>query len=75
MTRPTTTGIYELRAIGWVESTLVDSERAAKQGHEAAQQAWLVLDAAFREAFRDLRPGCDVIVLTWLIGTSCQPCS
>jgi tRNA-Thr(GGU) m(6)t(6)A37 methyltransferase TsaA len=57
---------YELRAIGWVESTLVDPATAPKQGDEGSPEATIVFDAAFDEAFRDLEPGSDVIVLTWL---------
>jgi tRNA-Thr(GGU) m(6)t(6)A37 methyltransferase TsaA len=57
---------YELRAIGWVESTLVDPAAAPKQGDEGSPEATIVFDAAFEEAFRDLERGSEVIVLTWL---------
>jgi tRNA-Thr(GGU) m(6)t(6)A37 methyltransferase TsaA len=53
---------YELRAIGWVESPLVDPATAPKQGDEGSPEATIVFD----EAFRDLEPGSEVIVLTWL---------
>jgi len=36
------------------------------QGIEGAPDAWLVVDEGFAEASRDLRPGDDVFVLTWL---------
>lgn len=65
MTTPMT-GPYELRPIGWVESPLIDAARAPKQGDEGAPEAWLVLDARLRDAFRDIQPGSDVLVLTWL---------
>jgi tRNA-Thr(GGU) m(6)t(6)A37 methyltransferase TsaA len=58
--------VYELRPVGRVESPLVDRDTAPKQGDEGAPEAWLVFDEAVREAVRDLRPGTDVLVLTWL---------
>jgi tRNA-Thr(GGU) m(6)t(6)A37 methyltransferase TsaA len=36
------------------------------QGTEGAPDAWLVLDEALADASRELRPGDDVFVLTWL---------
>jgi tRNA-Thr(GGU) m(6)t(6)A37 methyltransferase TsaA len=59
-------GPYELRPIGWVESPLVDKDVAPKQGDEGSPEAWLVFDESVSEAMRDLEPGDDVIVLTWL---------
>lgn len=61
-----TEGPYELRPIGWVESPLLDRDEAPKQGDEGSPEAWLVFDAAVAEGLRDLLPGTDVIVLTWL---------
>ncbi|MBX6355386.1 MAG: tRNA (N6-threonylcarbamoyladenosine(37)-N6)-methyltransferase TrmO [Micromonosporaceae bacterium] len=58
--------MYELRPIGWVESPLKDRQTAPKQGDEGAPDAWLVFDPAVTEAVRDLRPGAEVLVLTWL---------
>ena len=57
---------YELRPVGWVESTLVDPDAAPKQGDEGSPEATVVFDEAVAEAFRDLQPGAEVIVLTWL---------
>jgi tRNA-Thr(GGU) m(6)t(6)A37 methyltransferase TsaA len=57
---------YELRPIGWVESPLVDLASAPKQGDEGSPEAWLVLDERMSEGLRDLEPGSEVIVLTWL---------
>jgi tRNA-Thr(GGU) m(6)t(6)A37 methyltransferase TsaA len=61
-----TAGPYVLEPIGWVESPLVDRDMAPKQGDEGAPDAWLVFEQGVREALRDLRPGTDVLVLTWL---------
>jgi len=49
-----------------VESPLVDRALAPKQGDEGAPEAWLVFDEAVADAARDLAPGAEVIVLTWL---------
>jgi tRNA-Thr(GGU) m(6)t(6)A37 methyltransferase TsaA len=57
---------FELNAIGYVESGLVDRASAPKQGDEGAPDAWLVFDARVAPALRDLKAGEDVIVLTWL---------
>ena len=57
---------YELRPVGWVESTLVDPDAAPKQGDEGSPEATVVFDEAVAEGFRDLQPGAEVIVLTWL---------
>jgi tRNA-Thr(GGU) m(6)t(6)A37 methyltransferase TsaA len=57
---------FALRRIGIVESPLTDPASAPKQGHEGAPDAWLVFDTDVLEGLRDLRPGDQVIVLTWL---------
>lgn len=57
---------YELQPIGWVESPLVDPALAPKQGNEGSPEAWLVFDARFSDALRDLHVDDEVIVLTWL---------
>ncbi|MFI6262797.1 tRNA (N6-threonylcarbamoyladenosine(37)-N6)-methyltransferase TrmO [Micromonospora sp. NPDC051006] len=56
---------YLLRPVGRVESPLTDAARAPKQGDEGAPDAWLVFEPEFAPAVRDLRPGTDVLVLTW----------
>ena len=57
---------YELVPIGWVESPLTDLAQAPRQGDEGAPPAWIVFEPAVGEAMRDLRPGSEVLVLTWL---------
>jgi tRNA-Thr(GGU) m(6)t(6)A37 methyltransferase TsaA len=57
---------YVVHPIGYVESPLVDPDMAPKQGDEGAPEAWLVFEQNVREGIRDLRPGTDVLVLTWL---------
>lgn len=56
----------ELRAIGRVESTLVDPAAAPKQGDEGGPEAWLVFDDAVAAGLADLRAGDEILVLTWL---------
>ncbi len=57
---------FTLRPIGVVESTLTDLAAAPNQGDEGAPDAWLVFDPAVSEGLRDLRPGVEVLVFTWL---------
>lgn len=56
----------ELRPIGRVESTLTDGDRAPRQADEGAPEAWLVFDDEVVDGLRDLRPGDEVLLLTWL---------
>ncbi|HZD01283.1 MAG TPA: tRNA (N6-threonylcarbamoyladenosine(37)-N6)-methyltransferase TrmO [Actinomycetes bacterium] len=57
---------FEVIPIGEVESPLTDRQSAPKQGHEGSPDAWLVLEPAVLEGLRGIRPGDQVIVLTWL---------
>jgi tRNA-Thr(GGU) m(6)t(6)A37 methyltransferase TsaA len=56
----------QLRAIGWVQSPLSDPALAPRQGDEGGPEAVLVFDEDVAEAARDLAPGSEVFVLTWL---------
>jgi tRNA-Thr(GGU) m(6)t(6)A37 methyltransferase TsaA len=57
---------FEVIPIGEVESSLTDPAGAPKQGHEGSPEACLVIDAEVLEGLRDIRPGDQMIVLTWL---------
>jgi tRNA-Thr(GGU) m(6)t(6)A37 methyltransferase TsaA len=57
---------YEVRAIGRVESPLTDLADAPRQGDEGGPEATLAFDDAVAAALADLRPGDDVVLLTWL---------
>lgn len=57
---------YEIVPIGWVESPLTDRAQAPRQGDEGAPPAWIRFEPGIAEGIRDLRPGSEVIVLTWL---------
>jgi tRNA-Thr(GGU) m(6)t(6)A37 methyltransferase TsaA len=45
---------------------LTDPASAPKQGDEGAPDAWLVFEPAVLRALEGLRPGDEVVVLTWL---------
>jgi tRNA-Thr(GGU) m(6)t(6)A37 methyltransferase TsaA len=57
---------YEVRPIGYVESSLIDPASAPAQGDEGAPDAWVALLPEFRLAMRSLEVGERVVVLTWL---------
>jgi tRNA-Thr(GGU) m(6)t(6)A37 methyltransferase TsaA len=57
---------FELTPIGTVESPLSDPASAPKQGWEGSPEAVLVLEPAVLEGLDGMRPGDEVIVLTWL---------
>jgi tRNA-Thr(GGU) m(6)t(6)A37 methyltransferase TsaA len=58
--------MYEVRPVAWVDSPLVELAQAPMQGDEGAPQAWLVFEPWVAEAIRDLQPGDEVLVLSWL---------
>jgi len=55
-----------LRAVGHVESPLTSRADAPKQGDEGAPDAWLVFVPEVADAVRDIVPGAELLVLTWL---------
>ena len=57
---------YQVVPIGWVESPLKNRSQAPRQGDEGAPDAWLVFQPEVAEGLRDLAPGAEIIVLTWL---------
>ena len=57
---------FTVTPIGVVESPLTDLVSAPRQGHEGAPDAWIAFDASVLDALDGLRPGDQVIVLTWL---------
>ncbi len=58
--------LYSVVPIGTIRSPLTCREQAPKQGREGAPAAWLELEPAYREGAKDLRPGQEILVLTWL---------
>lgn len=57
---------FELRPIGRVESPLRTLDAAPRQADEGAPSAWLVFTEEVREGLASLRPGDQLMVLTWL---------
>jgi tRNA-Thr(GGU) m(6)t(6)A37 methyltransferase TsaA len=57
---------YELNAIGRVESPLTDLESAPRQADEGAPEARLVFEPTVLDGLQSLRPGDEVVVITWL---------
>ena len=57
---------FELNPVGRVESPLTDLAAAPRQPDEGAPEAWLVFEPAVLEAMSNLRPGMEILLLTWL---------
>ena len=57
---------FEVKAIGRVESSLTDLASAPRQPDEGAPEAWLVFAPEMLEGLQSLRPGDEILVLTWL---------
>ena len=57
---------YMVRPIGVVRSSLRSSADAPNQAFEGAPEAVLEVDAAYTDALHRVRPGDELIVLTWL---------
>jgi tRNA-Thr(GGU) m(6)t(6)A37 methyltransferase TsaA len=55
-----------LKVIGRVESPLTELDAAPRQADEGAPEAVLVFVPEVLEALRSLRPGQEVLLLTWL---------
>ena len=56
---------YGLVPIGWVQSALRVLDDAPNQ-RDGAPRAWIRFDEQVAEGARDLRPGHEIVVLTWL---------
>jgi tRNA-Thr(GGU) m(6)t(6)A37 methyltransferase TsaA len=57
---------FELTLVGRVESPLTDPASAPKQGDEGAPEARIVFEPAVLPALDGLKPGDEILVLTWL---------
>jgi hypothetical protein len=57
---------FDVKAIGRVESSLIDMESAPRQADEGAPEAWLVFESEVLDGLQNIRAGDDVLVLTWL---------
>jgi tRNA-Thr(GGU) m(6)t(6)A37 methyltransferase TsaA len=52
--------------IGRVSSPLTDLDDAPRQGDEGAPDAWLEFEPEVGDALRDIEPGDQLLLLTWL---------
>jgi tRNA-Thr(GGU) m(6)t(6)A37 methyltransferase TsaA len=57
---------FIIRPIGHVESPLVSTADAPRQGDEGAPEAYLILDSDVQAGLNGIATGADLIVLTWL---------
>ena len=57
---------YTIERIGFVRSTLTQLEDAPMQGDEGAPDAWLELTPSVLQGITSIKPGDELIVLTWL---------
>jgi tRNA-Thr(GGU) m(6)t(6)A37 methyltransferase TsaA len=57
---------FEIKPIGRVESALRDLQSAPKQADEGAPPAWLAFDPEVQPGLQSIRPGDELILITWL---------
>jgi tRNA-Thr(GGU) m(6)t(6)A37 methyltransferase TsaA len=57
---------YSLCPIARVRSPLKSTADAPKQGSEGAPDAWIDVGEAYAEGLQGLRPGQEVVLITWL---------
>ena len=58
--------MYQVFPIGTVESPLVDRATAPRPGVEGAPESWLVFEERVAAGLRDVLPGAELLLLTWL---------
>ncbi len=56
----------ELKPIGTVSSSLASLDAAPRQADEGAPEAWLVFEPGVADALRNIRPGDELVLITWL---------
>ena len=52
--------------IGVVRSCLIERSQCPHQGNEGAPEAWIEVDPKYAEALDGLRPGIEIVILTWM---------
>jgi tRNA-Thr(GGU) m(6)t(6)A37 methyltransferase TsaA len=57
---------FEIKPIGRVASSLETLDAAPRQADEGAPEAWLVFEPDAVEGLRNIRPGDDLVLITWL---------
>lgn len=56
----------ELKPIGKVSSNLKSLDLAPRQADEGAPEAWLVFEPEAVDGIRNIRPGDELVLITWL---------
>jgi len=56
----------ELRAVGWVRSAITDRQSSPKSAGMDMDPVQIVIEPSFQEALKDIAPGQEIVVLTWL---------
>jgi tRNA-Thr(GGU) m(6)t(6)A37 methyltransferase TsaA len=56
----------ELKPIGKVSSSLKSLDAAPRQADEGAPEAWLVFEPEVAAGLRNIRPGDELVLITWL---------
>jgi len=57
---------FEIKSIGQVSSSLKSLDAAPRQADEGAPEAWLVFEPEAVEGLRNIRPGDELVLITWL---------
>lgn len=57
---------FEIRPIGKVSSSLKTLDAAPRQADEGAPEAWLVFEPEAVAGLRNIRPGDELVLITWL---------
>ncbi|HKQ16101.1 MAG TPA: tRNA (N6-threonylcarbamoyladenosine(37)-N6)-methyltransferase TrmO [Steroidobacteraceae bacterium] len=57
---------FAIKAIGKVSSSLTALDAAPRQADEGAPEAWLVFEPTAVEGLRSIRPGDELVLITWL---------
>ena len=56
----------DLKSIGKVSSSLKSLDAAPRQADEGAPEAWLEFEPEVADGLRNLRPGDELVLITWL---------
>jgi len=61
----TTTTVFSLHPIGFVQSPVTSRSEAPRQGYEGAPDVWIEIETHYAAALHGLAAGDDIILITW----------